>query len=154
MRKAARAVLIHNQNILLMKRNKFGAIYYCLPGGGIEPGETADQAMKRELQEEASLIVADPQLVYIEESGDPYGTQYIFTCQYQDGDMRLNPTSIEAEINKGGKNLFEPMWVPISKFAALPFRSTVLQKELLQGFRDGFPKEPKQIQSKAEISYT
>lgn len=153
MRKAARAIVIYDKNILLMKRNKFGTIYYCLPGGGIDMGETADQAVIREIKEETSLAVSPPRLVYIEEAGEPYGTQYIFSCEYQDGEVKLQPDSIEAQLNKAGKNLFEPLWVPISKFASLPFRSTVLQKELLDAFRDGFPVDPKQLRSQAEISY-
>ncbi len=154
MRKAARAIVIHNHNILLMKRNKFGLQFYCLPGGGIDMGETADQAVVREIKEETSLKVANPRLVYIEDSNALYGTQYHFVCEYQDGDVKLQPDSIEAQLNKQGKNLFEPMWVPISKFAGLPFRSKELQQELLVAFRDGFPAEPKSIQSQADISYT
>jgi 8-oxo-dGTP diphosphatase len=153
MRKAARAIVVYNQSILLMKRNKFGLIYYCLPGGGIDAGETADQAVLREMREETSLVLANQRLVYIEEAGAPYGTQYIFVCDYQDGEVKLQPTSIEAQLNKDGKNLFEPMWVPVSKFATLPFRSKELQQELLAAFRDGFPQEPKSLRSQAEISY-
>lgn len=152
-KKAARAIIIHNKSILLMKRNKFGSIYYCLPGGGIEPAETADQAALREIKEETNLKVVNPRLVYIEEAGKLYGTQYIFVCDYEDGEMKLRPDSIEAQLNKGGQNLFEPMWVPVSKFASLPFRSEPLQKELLMAFRDGYPAEPKSIRSQAEISY-
>lgn len=153
MRKAARAVVIHNQNILLMKRDKFGMQYYCLPGGEIDMGETADAAVLRELREEASLTLGQPKLVYIEDAGDPYGVQYIFLCDYQDGDVKLDPRSIEAELNKAGQNLFEPMWVPVSKFASLPFRSETLKQALLQAFSGGFPLEPKQLRSGAEISY-
>lgn len=153
MRRAARAVIIDNQNILLMKRNKFGNVYYCLPGGGIDMGETADQAVLREIKEEASLTASQPQLVFVEDSGDPYGMQYIFTCQFADGQIKIDPNTIEAKLNQEGKNTFQIMWVPISKFANLPFRSAVLKKELLTAFRDGFPTEPKQIHSHAEISY-
>ncbi|MEI7682802.1 MAG: NUDIX domain-containing protein [Candidatus Saccharibacteria bacterium] len=147
MRKAARAIVIQNQNILLMKRNKFGQEYYCLPGGGIDSGETADQSVLREIKEEASLSVINPRLVYIEENGDPYGTQYIFVCDYQDGDVRISPDSIEAKLNAIGQNTFETMWVPVSKFAGLPFRSTALQQELVKAFSQGFPKEPRKILS-------
>jgi 8-oxo-dGTP diphosphatase len=153
MRKASRAIVIYNQSILLMKRNKFGQIYYCLPGGGIDPGETADQAVLREVKEEASLTVVNPHLVYLEEPGDPYGTQYIFVCDYQDGEVKISPDSIEAKLNAVGNNTFETMWMPISKFAGLPFRSTTLQNELLKAFSEGFPAEPKQIRSQAEIRY-
>ncbi len=145
MRKAARAIIVHHQNLLVMKRNKFGQEYYALPGGGIETGETADQAVLREIKEETNLTVANPRLVYIEEANDLYGPQYIFVCDYQDGDIKLQPDSIEAQLNKEGKNLFQPMWLPISKLASLPFQSQGLHQELLKGLRDGFPDAPKSV---------
>lgn len=154
MRKAARAVIIHNQSILLMKRNKFGKVYYVLPGGGIDMGETADAAVLREIKEEASIDVVNPRLVYIEEAGKLYGTQYIFTCDYQTGEVKIHPDSIEAKLNADGKNLFSILWVPISKFATLPFRSPPLRDALLVAFRDGFPATPLQLRSGGEISYT
>lgn len=154
MRQAARAIIIHNQNLLLMKRNKFGQQYYCLPGGGIEPGEKADQTVLREVYEEASIRVANPRLAFIEDTPAPFGTQYIFICEYESGEPKILEQSIEAKLNKMGKNTFEILWVPISKFAKLPFRSHVLQQTLLVAFRDGFPAQPQVIQSRAEISYT
>lgn len=154
MRKAARVIVIHHQNILLMKRNKFGQEYYCLVGGGIDMGETADQAALRETREEASLTVANPRLVYIEEAGAPYGTQYIFLCDYQDGDVRVSPDSMEYTLNQQGQNTFHTLWVPVSKFAGLPFRSKELQQEILAALRHGFPNQPKVFTSQAEIAYT
>lgn len=133
-----------------MKRNKFGQQYYCLVGGGIDNGETADQAALREAYEEASLTLGNPRLVYIEEAGKPFGTQYVFLCDYQDGDVHVHPDSIEATFNQDGQNLFQPMWVPISKFAGLSFYSKELQQEILTAFRDGFPKEPKMFTSQAK----
>lgn len=153
MRKAARAIIVHNQSILLMKRNKFGKVYYVLPGGGIDMGETADQAVLREIKEEASIAVSNPRLVFIEDAHEPYGHQYIFVCDYKDGEVKIHPDSIEAKLNQTGQNTFEILWVPISKFASLPFRSPPLQEALLAALRDGFPKEPKQLSSQAEISY-
>jgi argininosuccinate lyase len=154
MRKAARVIVIQHQNILVMKRNKFGQEYYCLIGGTIEMGETADQAAVRETYEESGLNITNLKLVYIEEAGEPYGTQYIFTAEHQEGDLRVQPDSIEAQLNAQGQNTFEPLWVPISKFAGLPFRSKELQQEILVALRDGFPESPKSITSRAEIGYT
>lgn len=157
MRKAARVIVVHGHNILVMKRNKRGAEYYCLVGGGIEAGETADQAVLREAHEETTLTLTDPQLVFIEDAGEQFGPQYIFLCQYKDGEVTLHPDSIEHRLNQNqeqGQNLFQPMWVPVSKFASLPFLSKTLQQEILMGLRDGFPKNPKMITSRAEISYT
>lgn len=145
MKKSARAIIVHQQNILLIERNKFGEIYYTLPGGGIEEGETADEAVVREIWEECSITVADPKLVYIEEPEKIYGTQYIFTVDYQDGEVKLRPDSIEAQLNKQGKNLYKPMWVPISKLQGLPFLSEKLKDNILKDLVGGFPGQPKRL---------
>ena len=59
------AVLIEDGRILTGRRqaHRVGGGYYEFPGGKIEPGETAQQAIKREIKEElGDEIVLGPQL--------------------------------------------------------------------------------------------
>lgn len=49
-RTAARAVLKKNGHVALLNVSKHH--YYKLPGGGVEEGETIEEALKREIQEE------------------------------------------------------------------------------------------------------
>lgn len=53
------AVIQEESRFLIIRRSQFvrAPNLLCLPGGGIEPGESFEQAMHRELQEELSLSV-------------------------------------------------------------------------------------------------
>lgn len=48
------------KGILLEKRTDNGM--WCIPGGAMEPGETAEEALRREVREETSLEISDPRL--------------------------------------------------------------------------------------------
>ena len=141
MRKAVRAIILKDDKLLVMHRNKFGKEYETLPGGNIELGETPEQALLRELVEETSVEVSPKQLVFIEHAGDPYGTQYIYLCEYISGEPQLAPDSEEAHINKLGQNLYEPKWVSVTDLPDLPFLSEKLKDLLLQAVKTEFPTE-------------
>lgn len=142
MKYAARAIIERGDEILVMRRNKFGQEYYCLVGGAVDMGETAEQALVRELQEEASLIVTDFRLVYAEDAGRPYGIQYIYLCKDPGGEVYLSDASIEAQLNKQGQNLYFVEWIKKSKLAHVDFRSHRLQKALTEAFTHGYPDKP------------
>ena len=55
-----KGIVIYNKKILLMKRvrpSSDGLGYWELPGGGLEYGETPNQALIRELKEETGLTI-------------------------------------------------------------------------------------------------
>lgn len=147
MLKAARAIVIKDNSILVMKREKFGSTYYTLIGGHVEMGESVEKALLREIHEETMVRVSNPVLTFIESTEAPYGTQYVYVCEYVSGVPMLHPDSDESEINKGGVNMYIPMWVKINKLPSLPFRSEKLKEEILNGIKSGFPKIPLQFSS-------
>jgi ADP-ribose pyrophosphatase YjhB (NUDIX family) len=55
------AIRDHHNRVLLTRREDFDM--WCLPGGGVEVGETLAQAARREAQEETGLQVALTRLV-------------------------------------------------------------------------------------------
>src|ERR1044072_65794 len=113
MKQAVRAIVVKDNQLLVMHRNKFGHQYYTLIGGGVNLGESLEAALARELYEETSLQVANPRLVYVEEAEAMYGTQYVYLCDYVGGDIIMSSEAEEAKINQLGQNLSQPMWLPL-----------------------------------------
>ena len=144
-RRAVRAIVIKDDKLLVMHRNKFGHQYYILIGGGVKGSETLEQALVREVYEETGLQATHARHVLTEEAGDPYGTQYIFLCAVADGTITLHPDSQEAHINALGNNLHTPMWLPLSDLPKATFRSENLKAALINGIKNGFPEQPKTV---------
>lgn len=151
MRKASRAIIIKDNKLLVTKRNKFGEEYYILIGGGVELGESLEEALYRELLEESGVQVANPRLVFVEDSGDMYGIQNIFLCEYTSGEPKLHPDSAEAHISAMGKNTYEPLWLPLEEVATVPFRSDRLRRAVLDGVKFGFPDQPVDITNMYQV---
>ena len=58
MRIRAGVVLIENGQVALIERHRAGTHYFVFPGGGVDEGESPDQAAIREMEEETGLRVA------------------------------------------------------------------------------------------------
>ncbi|MGD9641206.1 MAG: NUDIX domain-containing protein [Elusimicrobiales bacterium] len=55
---SAKAIVIRNGRLLLMRARDRHGVYYLLPGGGQRPGETLHEAVTRECLEETGVLVA------------------------------------------------------------------------------------------------
>jgi len=83
-------------------------------GGHVNPGETLDEAVRREMREELGITVCKPKFLYSYIHSNPYETELVYTysCTY-DGEIHFNKNEIEEvrpwgmeEINKNmGKNI-------------------------------------------------
>lgn len=147
MRSCARAIVQKDGQLLVMERHKLGKVYYTLLGGTVEKGETADAAAVREIREESSVEVVNPRLVFIEEAGDPFGTQYVYLCDYVSGDPYLPEDSEEAYWTTE-ENTYKPQWLPVEKLSEVPFVSPLLKEALIMALEHGWPKEPYTFSSK------
>ena len=76
------AVLIRGDEILLVKHEKDGRVYWLLPGGGLEPGETLAQATERELHEECGVTIRCGRLLLVAESLEPSRARQIINMVF------------------------------------------------------------------------
>ncbi|MCA9348187.1 NUDIX domain-containing protein, partial [Candidatus Saccharibacteria bacterium] len=122
--------------------------YYTLLGGRVELGETPDQTAIREVIEESTVVIANPVLVFIEDAEPPFGTQYVYLCDYVSGEPYMPEDAEEMHWTVPGKNTYEPLWVPITDLPHLDFVSPLLKEALLMAFEHGWPKEPYRFSQK------
>ncbi len=64
MRQRVSAIAIREDKILMVKISDRGKSWWCLPGGTIEPGETPEEALIREMREELNLQVRPQRRLY------------------------------------------------------------------------------------------
>lgn len=58
-----RGLVVDQSNRVLLVRHTYVSGYY-LPGGGVEPGETIEQALERELAEEGNIVLEGPAVLH------------------------------------------------------------------------------------------
>lgn len=138
LRNTARAIIVQNGQILLMERWRPDMHYFSIPGGGVEPGETPEQTVEREILEETSVTVkAGRQVLELRDSGFAHK---IYLGEYIGGDPHLPPDAPEAQ--NGPDNRFRPGWQAVERLPELPLAYwSPLQKLLVDGLRNGFSDE-------------
>ncbi len=77
--------ILRDHHILLIRHqeHKSGHDYWLVPGGGIDPGETEEQCVMREMREETNLVVRVERLLFEEqwqEDGGPYRGARTYLC--------------------------------------------------------------------------
>ena len=118
--------------VALLERRRGSETYWVVPGGGIEEGETPEEAAVREVLEELGLTVALERAVLRRED-------QVFFLAYVDGEPALvlgGPESLRVSED----NQYLPQWVTLREAAELPGRISALHDWLRQVAMDGWPR--------------
>ncbi|MCT2534373.1 NUDIX hydrolase [Aquibacillus koreensis] len=98
----AQAIVTKNNKVLMVRQFvQRGAIVWNFPGGGIEEGESPEEACVREVHEETGYIVKINRLLY----NDSY--KFTFIAEIVGGEMFLN-----KEL-KDNDDILEVSWVSL-----------------------------------------
>jgi 8-oxo-dGTP pyrophosphatase MutT (NUDIX family) len=136
----AAAIILRNNDVLLMKRNKHGEKYCCFPGGGIEDGETPRQTVAREILEETSLKIKVGPEIY-EHHYEEGQRHYYFLCKYVSGKVKFVGDAMEIAANLAG-DTHKPMWLPLAKLPETLLYPLEIRDQLIVDLVRGFPAKP------------
>ena len=105
-RETARAVILQDDALLLIRRtrqNDSGRLdnWLSIPGGGLEAGETPQQAVVRELQEELGLAIKIDSFLAIQDVPSDEARHYYFLCTILKGEPHILEQSEEYERMQG-----------------------------------------------------
>lgn len=129
MRTRAGVVLIEDNKIALIERHRAGLDYFVFPGGGVNEGETPEQAAVREAMEELGVEVVVKQKVA--EIRIETSTQIYFLVERVAGEFGTGTGEefIDSDPSDPYEGIYVPMWMPIEELSQ---RGNVYPAELVE----------------------
>ena len=143
MRVRADVVLIENGQVVLIERHRAEKHYYVFPGGGVDEGETPEQAAIREMEEETGLRVTIKR--ELAEIHFDLSVQHYFLVEKIGGEFGSGTGEefTEADPDNPAQGIYIPTWMAL---AELPEHDNVYPAEVAKlaanSISAGWPKEP------------
>lgn len=116
MRVRAGIVLIQDDRVALIERNRAGLHYFVFPGGGVEAGESVEQAALREALEELGIEVAIKQKIAEVQLGRASRQIYFLVHQIggEFGSGRGEEYT-DSDPDDPGEGTYFPIWMKIEE---------------------------------------
>ena len=143
MRTRAGIVLIEDDKVALIERHRAGLEYFVFPGGGVDPGETPEQAAVREAREELGIEVAIQRKLVEIHFGQ--STQVYFLVEKVGGEFGTGTGEefTDSDPNDPQEGIYIPIWMRIDE---LPKYAKVFPVDLARlvasSIENGLPTKP------------
>ncbi len=143
MRTRAAAILIQNDSIALIERHRAGRHYFSFPGGGVDAGETPEQAVVREVHEELGLHVRV--IRQVAEFWYRGNRQMHFLVEQTGGEFGTGHGDEFSGNYDALRGTFLPLWMPVSDLLTQPVQPREVAALVQQSLRTSWPQEPVMI---------
>ena len=143
MRTRAGVVLIEDDKVALIERHRAGLDYYVFPGGGMDLGETPEQAAIRETLEELGVevsIIQKVAIIHFEQS-----TQVYFLVERVKGEFGTGTGEefSNADPEDPQEGIYVPVWMSIDDLPQQPKVFPIdLAQLVMRSKTHGWPAEP------------
>jgi mutator protein MutT len=141
-------VIIDDDAIALIERHRDGQHYFVFPGGGIESGETPEEAAIREVREELGIVIAIDRLVATMERRDE---TYLFYLGHQTGGTFGEGDG--PEWHGAGRGEYTPQWIPLADLGHYPIRPAEIADLVEHAARHGWPSPAPHVQNDGRRSW-
>ncbi len=123
-------LVTRGDDVLLARSPRFAPGVYSTLAGYVEPGESVEQCVAREVREEVGVAIHAPQYIASQGWPFPHSLMLGFHAEYAGGDIVLQPEEIE-----------DARWFAIDSLPALPARQSIARYliELYLARRLGHP---------------
>lgn len=112
-RDRVQALVVREDKILLVKHRMREREFFCLPGGGVEEDETFEEAVLRELKEEACVDGSIERKISIQIKPDNRGEVHTFLVQI-DESAEAKP-GIDPELTKEEQTIIGIGWLTLEE---------------------------------------
>jgi 8-oxo-dGTP diphosphatase len=132
----AAIVLLQDDKIALIERQRAGLHYFTFPGGHVESGETPEQAAVREAGEELGLEVSIQRL--LAEIWWHDLPQYYYLVEAVGGQFGTGKGE-EMQHPRPKKGTYRPIWMPVEDLLNLPVLPRRFAEILVKAHSTGWP---------------
>ena len=128
---SCRAIIIKDNKMVSMYREKGDRVYYTFPGGGKNDDEKLETCVVREVIEEFGMVVEPVKLVYVYE--DAKTLQYFYLCKWISGDFGSGVgEEFQPDRNKG---IYIPKMIDMNNLTNLPLMPPEVRDILFKDFK-------------------
>lgn len=131
MKQRSAVIIIEDDTLILIERIRSGRTYYLFPGGGVESGETLEQAAVREAKEEIGLDVrVGPLIAEVAHGGNQ---QFYFLATVLGGDFGSGDGPEMGSSAASEEGSYRPVRLSLSQLSQYDVRPGALAAALTSG---------------------